>query len=1421
VVEEAKAVEDLLLGLRGLGPDLAWPTPAASVAAAERAEAGRAAAEPGESAPLWPEAAALGQDTVLGTSGNDSLHDGGDANVMYGFTGDDQLFGNGGADTLFGGDGLDRLFGGGGPDTLFGRSGNDTLQGGTGSDRLNGEIGDDTIIADQGSDSAFGGPGQDTVLDDTAVAGTMAFFGGADRDRYVITDGGGLGQTWTVAPAGIAPAGPPGTQWRIAAGGTLQGGGNAVESVTLQAGSGADRLTTPGFATAAGLEEIVFAGGEGDDSVDAAGLFLDIALTADGGAGSDTLFGHSGFDLLQGGGGTDTLLGRAGDDRLVGGPGLAVDTLIGGFGQDIADYSEADDDIVVNLGDALPESGSDAAGDLLTQIEIVIAGIGSDTLLGNAAANTLFGGFGADELSAADAGGDSLFGGLDADTFVAGDDGAGDHFDGGSGGSSPAEPLDLVSYAAVLGPVAASLQSGLGLGGAAAGDSYADIEWLLGTAADDTLIGAAGTFGQIDGGAGNDTLVYNGGTDLFGGDGDDRVFATQLSSVGLFGGTGLDSLVASEAADSYDLAQLLPGGNGFEQVRLLGGDDSLAGAPDASASFPLTLFGGSGNDVMRMAAAVQDRLFGDEGNDSLEGGGARNLLFGGDGDDLLRGGVNLVADTLVGGAGQDTATYLLSASRVTVDLSDEQTEFGAEALDDFLTQIEIVIGSVHNDTLRGGAGDNTLFGASGHDRLLADGNGSDTLFGGSGDDSLAGAGGADRFFGGAGFDTLFDGLDAMPDLYDGGTEIGALSKNDIVSYAGASDAVTVDLLLGVGLAGAAAGDLYSNLEGVVGGAGNDTLISGSGLSEISGAGGNDTLVANGNIFGGGGDGDDVLFFNTEFLPAFEGNGGQDTLVGREIADRLDLAGFGNGNRGIEVLLLRGGDDTLTGPATQATAATLTLFGGDGADSLLLSASAVDSLFGGDGTDWLQGGAFANLLDGGAGNDLLRGGTGMAADRLVGGAGQDAADYSASSAVTIDMSDALAESGGEAAGDLLTQIEILLGSQQGDTLTAQAGGAANSFYGGDGNDTLDGRQGGDLLDGGGGGDWVSYLTSQAVSLDLAAGLATGGQAAGDGLVSVENVLGSAGDDRVAGDSGANALLGLAGNDVLAGGLGADSLFGGDNDDTLFFDATDATVSGDAGDDTLIATDGTDLVQLQQGPFNLGLASIESFRLGAGDDWFNGTSSAAAYAALEGPGMTVFGGSGRDQISMRGVEEPAAGGSGDDYVDGGSGNDVLWGGWGADRLIGGAGNDQLYGGPGEGDSLYGGAGFDTYYVGRAEGQDFLFDDPNGGGLVVFWGFELLEPGGIYDGVSGPEVELFYGGGLVTLNLLDSEDAINGLPDPAIQNSVVFEAGDLTAIQLWDYANGNAGNSTSQPGAPHDVWQASWNGTAFDSFVLIVDS
>ncbi|HEX8165654.1 MAG TPA: FG-GAP-like repeat-containing protein [Beijerinckiaceae bacterium] len=110
--------------------------------------------------------------------------------------------------------------------------------------------------------------------------------------------------------------------------------------------------------------------------------------------------------------------------------------------------------------------------------------------------------------------------------------------------------------------------------------------------------------------------------------------------------------------------------------------------------------------------------------------------------------------------------------------------------------------------------------------------------------------------------------------------------------------------------------------------------------------------------------------------------------------------------------------------------------------------------------------------------------------------------------------------------------------------------------GPGNDTLVGGPGNDVLDGRGGIDTVDYSsTSQGVVVNLSAASnqATGPEIGIDQLISIENVIGGNGNDRIVGNAVANRIT---------GGPGADKLTGGPGGDIFVFDAA-ALADGQAG------------------------------------------------------------------------------------------------------------------------------------------------------------------------------------------------------------------------------------------------------------------
>ena len=208
----------------------------------------------------------------------------------------------------------------------------------------------------------------------------------------------------------------------------------------------------------------------------------------------------------------------------------------------------------------------------------------------------------------------------------------------------------------------------------------------------------------------------------------------------------------------------------------------------------------------------------------------------------------------------------------------------------------------------------------------------------------------------------------------------------------------------------------------------------------------------------------------------------------------------------------------------------------------------------------------------------------------------------------------------------------------------------------GNDTLNGTNAIETIDGLAGLDTVSYAASaNAVTVNLLTGVNTGGDAAGDTLINIENITGSALNDNLTGNDGDNVLSGGLGNDTMQGGKGNDTVDGGDGNDNIGGGQGDDVITGGTGNDTLRGALGNDDVSG-----------------GEGDDTLDESND------ISGLSRNLL-----------------AGNQGNDRIYGGSGVDSLQGGQGDDLLLGNGGNDNIRAGKGS-DSVWGGLGDDVVYL-----------------------------------------------------------------------------------------------------------------------------
>ena len=435
---------------------------------------------------------------------------------------------------------------------------------------------------------------------------------------------------------------------------------------------------------------------------------------------------------------------------------------------------------------------------------------------------------------------------------------------------------------------------------------------------------------------------------------------------------------------------------------------------------------------------------------------------------------------------------------------------------------------------------------------------------------------------------------------------------------------------------------------------------------------------------------------------------------------------------------------------------------ESSDDILIGGDKDDTVYAAGGWDWVDGGSGDDLLSGGGHDDVL-----------LGGAGDD------------------------------------------------------TLYGDGGNDYLEGGSGADELHGGfedgaafyGWGDTAGYTgSSRAMSVSLATGQGSGGDAQGDRLHGIRNLVGSAHADILTGNGADNVLEGGAGADRLSGGGGTDvasyarakagvvaslvyptsrnvgdaagdsysgieGLEGSVFDDVMHGNDGDNILWGGDGDDVLVAGLGRDRVV---GGLGFDTLSYRDHGSAVTIDLLTPSASSAVVANDQHTEIEAFEGT-RHADTLRGSHEADAlmGHDGDDHIRGLGGDDALFGDGGADHLDGDSGNDVLDGGDGD-DELLGDTDDDTLRGGA--GDDDLKGDHGADVLRGDAGADVLFGGSGGDDLhGGSDDDRLYGG--------EHDDRLWG------------DAGDdvLPGSTGDDELHGGSGDDVIEGGSGRDVIRA----------------
>lgn len=1107
---------------------------------------------------------------------------------VAGTAGDDSITGSSFADIIDAAAGNDVVNAGAGVDFIQGGVGNDTLTGGADLDVF--------IYTD--SASIYSGA-TDTITDFVSGEDTFKLTGdffnqdfiwynwddGSEYEGQVAASTASYALIWDSVHQKLWVDADPTVQNAAAEG---------VIAITN------DNLSARDVLPESGTVKVNYTGTSGNDSYD-------------GGYWNDTLNGMGGDDTLKGLGGFDSILGGDGNDNLYG--GYEKDTLNGGAGDDWIEGEQGDD--VLDGGDGFDwiSFENDTAGaeftfggfaydgygneDTFVNFEAVYGSANNDTLTGDANNNYFAGGAGNDTID-------------------------------GAGGTK-----DWAYYTRSSSAVSVDLANNTASDGEGGTDTLLNIERVRGSDHNDTLIGDA-VNNDFEGGLGNDSIS--------GGDGNDKVrynHATGSVNVNLLtgavsGADGTDTLssiervVGSHYSDvliGCSTSSILVGNNGADTLTGQIGAMTVVAYYDDITGVTVDLAAGTATDGWGNVDVLTN-ILGVEGSEYAD-----SLIGNSYGNHFNPLGGN---DTVDGADGIDTIEFYDAVSGVNVNLSGGTVSDDGQGGTDTVSNIEVVWGTGHNDSIVGGAANETLEGRVG-------------------DDTLRGGDGADILVGGLGADSL-----------DGGANDEHYRQFDVASYSDMTQAVDValmtDAMVGIADVGGVL-DSLSGIEGVQGTTLGDTFEGDGGWANIFIDGGGADNIDGGSTYSEVTElGFDIVsYMYTPGSITVDMTGTTGTVVTSQGTDNLTNIDLVMGSNQDDIFIGRAGDQEFM-PGLGSDDVT----GGDGIDRISYWQFDDGMSFSMTGSDWIASmtgtNAFNDTLttveeiEGTSGNDTFTGGSSSiewigweGSDSFTAGTGMTTLIYDSPSAVNVNLITGRAADGfGNT--DTLSGVDNIIASDFNDTLTGDSGN--NLLDGEEGNDTINGMGGVDTLWGDdgddvfvftvaagsgteiGGGDGYdeivvdgqvdlsgasimgieslllgedataymmgNQLNGQSLNIDIDAmsgdstlqvGIESGvplslasltfGSNWDSGATGTVNIIGSDGIADVAVGTTVNDFMqGMSGNDVLTGGAGSDTLWGGEGDDTLTGGVGEAVFKYHL-DDILNVTDGDTIVDFSTG------------------------------------------------------------------------------------------------------------------------------------------------------------------------------------------------------------------------------------------------